>query len=219
MERALFDCRQSLAEKDKRIAHLETRIGRAESTDHTQAMRQSQILTPPRPSQITNLNATLTPREDMPSPQYAEPPKMSARQLEGSDLLPRASPHGQVSNDAQLRYRAQVSRIPELCPDSFLGDREISNRAHSGMAGGALEVEGRRREPPVPLRTSQHADHLARTSPPAPSHAPPIYHPDTTTPQWSQPQNRLNPGPLRPINEQKRPTNTLPLVSDPNFYC
>jgi hypothetical protein len=190
MERALFDCRQSVAEKEKRIAHLETRIGRAESTEHTQATRRSQILT--LPSQITNLNATFSPREDMPSPQCAEPPKMSARELEGSDLLPRAPPHGWNNYSGPERsYR----RIPELCPDSSLGDREISNRAHSGMAGGALEVTGRRREPPVPLRALQHADPLARTSPPAPSHAP-IYLQDTTTPQWSQPHNR-NPGSMR----------------------
>lgn len=144
-----------------------------ESTEHTQAMRRSQILT--LPSQITNLNSTFSPREDMPSPQCAEPPKMSAREQERS-------------------YR----RIPELCPDSSLGDREISNRAHSGMAGGALEDAGRRLVQGVfggsgfDLRASQHADPLARTSPPA--HAPPIYLPDTTTRQWSQPQNRLHPG-------------------------
>lgn len=136
MERALFDSRQSAAEKDKKIAHLEAKIGR---TENVHAMRGSEILS--------------SPREDVPSPQKFDAPQLSAvltRDIEGSDLLPMAAPHDWINISAPER---PSRRINELRPGSAVEDREISNRASQVQGGGG---PGYVRAPPAPLRSSQY---------------------------------------------------------------
>eukprot|EP00802_Teleaulax_amphioxeia_P013942 Tamp_13997.p1 GENE.Tamp_13997~~Tamp_13997.p1 ORF type:complete len:536 (+),score=108.33 Tamp_13997:156-1610(+) len=140
MERALFDSRQSAAEKDKKIAHLEAKIG---STD----TRGSQIF---------------SPREDAPSPQKFEAPQISAtlvREPKGPDLLPRASPHDWINYSAPER---PSRRIHELQPACSVGDREISNRVPEIAGGGG---PGYVRAPPVPVRSGQYEDENTSESP------------------------------------------------------
>ena len=140
MERALFDSRQSAAEKDKKIAHLEAKIG---STD----TRGSQIF---------------SPREDAPSPQKFEAPQISAtlvREPKGPDLLPRASPHDWINYSAPER---PSRRIHELQPACSVGDREISNRVPEISGGGG---PGYVRAPPVPVRSGQYEDENTSESP------------------------------------------------------